>query len=123
MHSDICLCNCALNIDLKVVCNEKEGGLGRWQTFSILYVSDRGERGLCYLLIWLSSLILCISVSATVCKAKSIGDVHRNRKNAANYLFVIMQFEIKIFNLITNLFWIFSPFSPHRLSTMDESLR
>jgi hypothetical protein len=50
------------------------------------YVSDRGDRGLWYLLIWLSSLILCISVSATVCKAKSIGDVHRNRQNAANYL-------------------------------------
>ncbi len=50
---------------LKVVGNEKEGGGqegGKWWELA----SDRGDRGLFALLILLSSLILCISVSAPV---------------------------------------------------------
>ncbi len=47
---------------LKVVGNEKEGGSGRWQMIGI----GLGTRRLrfVFLLIFLSSLILCISISA-----------------------------------------------------------
>ncbi len=49
---------------LKVVGNEKEGGSGRWQMIGI-GLGPRRSRFVC-LLILMSSLILCIYVSAPV---------------------------------------------------------
>jgi hypothetical protein len=66
--------------NLKVVGDEKEGGSGRWQMTGI-GLRPRRSRSVC-LLILLSSLILCISVSAKKSIIKR--QCPLNRGNGAN---------------------------------------